>query len=179
MKHHVIIDGNNLLHAMFNNAHIRAITRTALVESLKSWAGKCKDDITLVFDGPPPKDGFDKPIRQGKIDIRFSAPHSADDVIVRMILAAPHPERLRVVSSDNAIAYEARRRRSSSLSCEAFLREVYPESRSAARSGPDDACSPHDQKAEGQLTDEESDYWLQQFDIDDSVDDDPFGGRLE
>ncbi|MGB0717352.1 MAG: NYN domain-containing protein [Phycisphaerae bacterium] len=159
----MIIDGNNLLHAMFQHAVIRSITRVSMVREIQQWTRRSKQEVTIVFDGPRPSGGFDKPNTTGRIDIRFAAPHSADDVIVRMIHAAPHPDQLAVVSSDTAIAYEARRRRCQSMKCEEFIRDAFPES-PPRRPQRDQSQSSHpDAKIDPESAGEDSEFWLREF----------------
>ena len=176
MKRQVIIDGNNLLHAMFKHAVISSITRVAMVREIQNWTRKVKREVTIVFDGPPPNDGFDKPGRTGRIDIRYAAPLSADDVIVRMIHAAPHPDRLVIVSSDTAIGYEARKRRCLSQKCEEFIPEAFPDQsgqpRKRSRRNP---TSPEpDPKIDPELASQDAEYWMNEFGIEDE--DEPFDG---
>ena len=124
MRYHVLIDGNNLLHAMYDGARIRSMTRAALLRAIEPWARDVDDDITLVFDGTPPPEGFRKSVSSKHMQVLFSAPQSADDIIIRMVHEARHPETLRVVSSDKAIAYEARRRRCKDVSCAVLMNGV-------------------------------------------------------
>jgi len=91
---------------------------------------------------------------------------------VRMIHAAAHPDRLRIVSSDGAIAYEARRRRSEDISCEQFMRELFPECERAPRQ---DARPTESDKSETSLSDDDTADWLETFGFKED-DDEPFEG---
>jgi len=148
---------------------IRGATRAALLRALEPWAAKIDHDITLVFDGPPPLEGFRKPVSSDRINVLFSAPHTADDIIVRLIHDAKHPERLRIVSSDKAIAYEARRRRSRDVACAEFMDELAPQPGIEAECTP-----PLPEKPQSGLSKEETDGWMSTFGLDE--DDEPFDG---
>jgi predicted RNA-binding protein with PIN domain len=70
-----------------------------LVDMLERWAAVNGEDVTVVFEQPP-----SPPIRSTVIQVAH-APRprrdSADDEIVRLLLAAPEPGRVRVVTSDH------------------------------------------------------------------------------
>jgi predicted RNA-binding protein with PIN domain len=128
MPDHVIIDGNNLLHAMHVHAPIPAIGRETMVKVIERWARRGDDDVTLVFDGPVPHGGLAQQMASARIDVRFSAPRTADDIIVDLIQRAKHPPRLRVITGDTAIRHETRMRRGRDVDAETFIRELFPAS---------------------------------------------------
>jgi hypothetical protein len=70
-----------------------------LVDLLERWAAVNGEDVTVVFEQPP-----SPPIRSTVIEVAH-APRprrdSADDEIVRLLLATPEPGRVRVVTSDH------------------------------------------------------------------------------
>ncbi len=70
-----------------------------LVDMLERWAAASGADVTVVFEKPP-----SPPIRSTVIEIAH-APRprrdSADDEIVRLLLADPEPGMIRVVTSDH------------------------------------------------------------------------------
>ena len=70
-----------------------------LVDMLERWAAVNGEDVTVVFEQPP-----SPPIRSTVIEVAH-APRprrdSADDEIVRLLLAMPEPGRVRVVTSDH------------------------------------------------------------------------------
>jgi uncharacterized protein YaiI (UPF0178 family) len=70
-----------------------------LVDRLERWAAQSGADVTVVFEKPP-----SPPIRSSVIAIAH-APRprrdSADDEIVRLLLADPEPAAIRVVTSDH------------------------------------------------------------------------------
>ena len=125
MARHVIIDGNNLLHAMHQHAPIPAVGRETLVRIVDEWARRGEDKVTIVFDGPPPRPGLAKQMDSTRVFVKFSGPVTADDVIVDMVHGARQPSILRVVTSDMAIRYEARYRRCHHLDSVAFVQELF------------------------------------------------------
>jgi predicted RNA-binding protein with PIN domain len=77
-----------------------------LVDQLERWVAAEGDDVTVVFERPPRP-----PIRSPVVEIANAprpGPNAADDEIVRRLRADPHPERVRVVTSDRALADQAR-----------------------------------------------------------------------
>ncbi len=77
-----------------------------LVERLEQWAPAEQADVTVVFERPP-----SPPIASEVVTIAHApaaAADSADDEIVRMVHADAHPERIRVATSDRALAARVR-----------------------------------------------------------------------
>ena len=126
MPEHVIIDGNNLLYSMHEHAPIPHIGRESMVKLIRDWASQVPHTVTLVFDGPTPRGGMAKQMQPAGIRVLFSAPETADDIIVRMVREAPHPGQLHVVSSDTAIRYEARLRRCKHSDTVNFIATLFP-----------------------------------------------------
>ncbi len=86
--------------------HDRHGAMVSLVGMLEAWAADSGADVTVVFEKPPVP-----PIRSTVITIA-AAPRagrdSADDEIVRLLLADPEPGAVRVVTSDNFLGDRAR-----------------------------------------------------------------------
>ncbi len=91
MPRHVIIDGNNMLYAMHAHAPIPSVGRETMVKVIERWARRGTDEVTLVFDGPEPIGGLSRQMASSRITVRFSAPKSADDIIVALIHRARDP----------------------------------------------------------------------------------------
>lgn len=170
MPEHVIIDGNNLLFAMGDHAAGATIGRETLVRIIERWASGNNHRITLVFDGPVPPAGMSRQMASRRLTVRFSAPVTADDVIVDMIHAAADPADLRIVSSDSAIRYEARLRRCRETKCATFVGELYAE---PAPPTPDRPAP--EEKPTGPSPGETED-WLDRFGVA-RDDDEPFDGH--
>jgi predicted RNA-binding protein with PIN domain len=72
-----------------------------LVERLERWAIAEGADVTVVFERPP-----SPPIASSVIAVAHapeSAPNSADDEIVRMVLSAADPGEIRVATTDRGL----------------------------------------------------------------------------
>ena len=129
----MIIDGNNLIFAMQQHA---PVGRETMVRIIASWARRGHERVSLIFDGPPPREGLSAQMTSSRITVRFSAPATADDLIVDAIHRARHPHDVRVVSGDTAILKEASRRRAHSTSPIDVISELFPSSRDGAPGPP-------------------------------------------
>ena len=77
-----------------------------LVDQLERWVAETGEDVTVVFERPP-----SPPISSPLVEVAHaprSQPNAADDEIVRRLRDDPHPEGIRVVTSDHALADQAR-----------------------------------------------------------------------
>jgi predicted RNA-binding protein with PIN domain len=170
MPEHVIIDGNNLWHSIQTRAPASSIGRERLVRLVESWARLGAANVTLVFDGAAPRGGLARQMQSLRITVRFSAPRTADDVIVDIINAAPIPGDLRVVSNDTAVGHAARYRRCRHVSATEFIEMLF--------SGvPDAPVAPETPAANAHRTGEgltgkplppsreETDEWLKAFEM--------------
>jgi predicted RNA-binding protein with PIN domain len=103
---HWLVDGMNVIgtrpDAWWKD---RDAAMLALVDRLERWAAATGEDVTVVFERPPRP-----PIRSSVIEVRH-APRpkrdAADDEIVRILKAEPHPAGVRVVTSDRWLADRA------------------------------------------------------------------------
>jgi predicted RNA-binding protein with PIN domain len=101
-----LIDGMNVIgtrpDAWWKDRHAAMIK---LVDRLERWAATAGEDVTVVFEQPPRP-----PIRSTVIVIAH-APRprrdSADDEIIRILLADPEPGVVRVVTSDHWLSDRA------------------------------------------------------------------------
>jgi predicted RNA-binding protein with PIN domain len=95
-----LVDGMNVIgtrpDAWWKDRH-GAMVR--LVDMLERWAAQSGEDVTVVFEHPP-----SPPIRSTVIEVAH-APRprrdSADDEIVRRLVADAQPAAVRVVTSDH------------------------------------------------------------------------------
>lgn len=102
-----IVDGMNVIGSKpdgwWRDRHAAMVR---LVDLLERWAADEGEDVTVVFEQPP-----SPPIRSSVIGVAHAKrprPNSADDEIVRMIAADGEPGAVRVVTSDNWLADQAR-----------------------------------------------------------------------
>ena len=102
-----IVDGMNVIGSRPDGWwRDRNRAMATLVDKLEQWATSEGVDLTVVFERPP-----SPPIESSVITVAHApkpAANSADDEIVRLVLAAPHPERIRVATSDHALSERVR-----------------------------------------------------------------------
>jgi predicted RNA-binding protein with PIN domain len=80
----------------------RGRAMVALVERLEQWAATDGADVTVVFERP-----LSPPIESSSITVAHApraAANSADDEIVRLVLADSDPAQIRVATSDRALS---------------------------------------------------------------------------
>ena len=167
MGEHVIIDGNNLLHAMREHAPIAAVGRETMVRLIERWSRGSGSSVTLIFDGPAPRGGFSKQLSPDGMTVRFSAPATADDLIVAAIGDEKDPTRLRVVTSDTAIRHAAGYRKCRCTDTASFIGELFPDQE------PSDVLRPLTQEKPTKVSPEDAEHWKDAFG---GKDDDPFDG---
>jgi predicted RNA-binding protein with PIN domain len=93
-----------------------------LVEQLERWASFTGDDVTVVFERSP-----SPPIESAVVAIASASkpgPDAADQEIVRRLREDPEPERIRVVTSDQALADQVRSLGAAVESAEPFRRQI-------------------------------------------------------
>jgi len=153
---------------MHEHAPVPTIGRETLVRIVERWARMGNDDITVIFDGPKPRGGMAIQLASPRIGVQFSAPQSADDIIVAQVKRTRNPGQMRVVSSDTAIQYEAKLRRCQTTDCISFIHELYPPQQNKGSSSTKNAkpSKPLSQNA---------DEWLDYFGIDKGKEE-PFDG---
>ncbi|MBX7430580.1 NYN domain-containing protein [Mycobacterium sp. Y57] len=102
-----IVDGMNVIGSRPDGWwHDRHRAMATLVERLEQWALREDAHVTVVFERPP-----SPPITSTVVTVAHApaaAPNSADDEIVRMITADPHPGQIRVATSDRALSERVR-----------------------------------------------------------------------
>lgn len=116
----VLIDGCNVLHVEGVLPPELAGLEAADLASLISESRYRLDEVLIVMDGPRGERGT-----RGGVQIIHSGPgRTADEVIIEMVRRSSTPRSILVVSSDREIRREATRRRSKTLSSEAFLAQL-------------------------------------------------------
>ncbi len=96
-----------------------------LVDLLERFAAATGAEVTVVFERPP-----SPPIRSPVVEVAHAprpGPNSADAEIVRRLRADPDPAGIRVVTSDRALADQARFLDALVEPAEAFRRELESE----------------------------------------------------
>jgi predicted RNA-binding protein with PIN domain len=98
-----IVDGMNVIGSRPDGWwRDRGRAIAALVERLEQWAIAEGADVTVVFERPP-----SPPIESSTVKVAHApkaAPNSADDEIVRLVLADSDPAQIRVATSDRALS---------------------------------------------------------------------------
>jgi uncharacterized protein YaiI (UPF0178 family) len=120
-----IVDAMNVIgtrpDGWWKNRH-RAMV--GLVDTLDRWASAEGHDVTVVFERPA-----SPPIRSSVIDIGHApAPgaNSADDEIVRLVLADDRPQDITVVTSDVTLANRVREAGASAYPAASFRNLIDP-----------------------------------------------------
>ncbi len=93
-----------------------------LVGMLERWAALDGEDVTVVFEKPP-----SPPISSTVIEVAHAPraqAHSADDEIVRRVLADANPAAVRVVTSDMWLADQVRACGATVAPAESFRSEL-------------------------------------------------------
>lgn len=93
-----------------------------LVDRCERWAAATGEDVTVVFERPP-----SPPISSTVVEIAHAprpGPDAADHEIVRRLREASPSERIRVVTSDRALADQARFFDATVEPAEAFRRQL-------------------------------------------------------
>lgn len=168
MSHHVIIDGNNLLHAVREHPAATNVGRETLARAVDRWALHHGNPVTVVFDGGTPAPGLIRQMSTERVTVRFSGAETADDVIIRMVEHAARPTAIRIVSSDGVIRHAARHRRCVSTDSAAFVGELLNTGKD--RPTPD-AVTP---QPPGKPAFGNASSWFDAFGIE--IDDEPFDG---
>jgi predicted RNA-binding protein with PIN domain len=172
---HVIIDGNNLLHAMHAHAPMPHMGRETLLRIIERWAVRTRRQVTLVYDGARPAGDFARQFQAHQVNVQFSAPRTADDLIADLIGAVRDAGRVRVVSSDLAVRRDAVRRRCGYLDCPAFVAELLATKDEPSQDSP--AARPPEASAD-KPTEPNADLareWMAEFGV--PHDDEPFEGH--
>ncbi len=102
-----IVDGMNVIGSRpdgwWRDRHAAMVR---LVDMLERWAAAGGEDVTVVFEQPP-----NPPIRSSVIDVahaKRARANSADDEIMRRLVAAGDAHDVRVVTSDGWLADQVR-----------------------------------------------------------------------
>jgi len=129
-----LVDGSNLLGRLRLDRH-SAETKRALAQRLTSFAREQRTRIVCYFDGEAPE-AFGTSL--GAVTIRFSKGRSADDLIAAEVERTPRGARLRVVTSDAALASRIARRSVEIVDADAFARILEPAAADSKADSPTD-----------------------------------------
>jgi predicted RNA-binding protein with PIN domain len=107
-----IVDGYNVLHALFRGAEKEEIfaRRDWLADRLASFAALHGARAVLVFDGSGPRSTSSEPIRGAPVEVVFAGGRfTADTLIARRIAEQPADVQVVVVSADQEVQRAASR----------------------------------------------------------------------
>jgi predicted RNA-binding protein with PIN domain len=107
MQEHLMIDGNNAIHAIPELLHELAVDRNRARDSLVRMLEPVTNTgtrLTVVFDGRGGRGSIQKFGSTNLFDVVYSSSQEgADGVIERMVMASKYPEQICVVTNDNLI----------------------------------------------------------------------------
>jgi predicted RNA-binding protein with PIN domain len=98
------VDGNNLIGLSAARARDNAATRRAFLSLLSRYASSRGGRLTVFFDGDDP----DRAVPPRGVQVRFSAPLSSDDAILRGIAGARAAAEITVVTNDRSLGSRCR-----------------------------------------------------------------------
>ena len=119
----VVVDGYNLARAAWSGLGTEEERRrtVVLLEEVQARSG---GRVVVVFDG---ETGVVGPVASKHVVVRFSETgETADDLIADLIGGIPSTDPVVVVSSDRAVAADARRQGAAVIGSSAFLAAVRP-----------------------------------------------------
>jgi predicted RNA-binding protein with PIN domain len=116
-----LIDGNNLMYALRDVG--LEVGRGGLCRLLGKFASSGQK-VRVVFDGTPPYGPLAQQIQDDRIDVKYSAGRTADDVIIECIAADSAPRRLTLVSTDHEIRDAGRSRKCKLETSENFAKTL-------------------------------------------------------
>lgn len=169
----LLIDGNNLIHAL---ARVGPnLGRAGLCKLLAALAEPGRpgplagERVCVVFDGAAPRGRLAEQMKHDRLEAVYSAPRSADELILERIAADSAPRRLTVVSSDRELRRAGRRRRCKLARSEEFADALISAS---DRPGPRAPAEPPE-KRRGCLTPAETQAWMRELGLSEEDADQP------
>lgn len=164
-----LVDGNNLMYALRGVG--LDVGRGGLCRLMGRFAEDARadpkrpapDKVRVVYDGTPPYGPLAEQIRDERIDVKYAAGRTADDIIIEYIAADSAPRRLTVVSTDREIRDAARRRRCKMETSEDFAKTLVRMLERSRRASFSQSAEPPE-KSVG-LTPEQTRAWLRELNI--------------
>ncbi len=112
MQKYLLVDGFNIIHAW---PELKQQLKRNLDLAISELAARVRVihdvetiDVSIVYDGKGADIQFEWPCNQKSFTLIFSPAHlSADSLIERILLNAPHPERFTVATHDLSIIHQA------------------------------------------------------------------------
>ncbi len=128
MQEHLMVDGNNAMHAIREVAREmerdRNQARIAFLKMLEPLAA-FGHRVTVVFDGTAGRGSLERREGFDSFDVHFSSSsEGADGAIERMVMAAKNPGRICVVTNDGLIRNCAYEHGASAMRVEELLKKL-------------------------------------------------------
>jgi len=128
MQEHLIVDGNNAMHAIpevsVELGRDRNLARDSLLRMLEPVVGD-GNRLTVVFDGRGGKGVLTRHNNLNEFDVYYSSSYEgADGAIERMVMAAKNPEKICVITNDGLIRNCAYEHGSSAMKVGEFLKRL-------------------------------------------------------
>ena len=121
----LIIDGTNLLHAIYNVVgDSETISDIGMCKTISQFLRLMGEKGEIIFDGtgPPDKSGFDN---INCLEISFAGLGSDTDTVIEdKIRASTAPKALTIISSDRRLRKAARARKATSVKSEVFWTDL-------------------------------------------------------
>lgn len=114
------IDGNNLIGQSADSLRTRPKIRQEFLSTLSAYYRSGGGRFLVYFDGDDP--GQSMP--PAGIRVRYSAPHSADDAIIRSLHEIHRPGEVIVVSNDTALQNQCRNAGSKVMNWQQFASKM-------------------------------------------------------
>jgi predicted RNA-binding protein with PIN domain len=143
-------DGNNLIGLSAAAALRDSVTRRAFLEQLSQFSSGRGGRFIVFFDGDAP----DRTSPPGRLQVRYSAPQSTDDAILKRLGEGRTPAEVIVVTNDRSLARRCREYGAKSVDWQEFL--------SRMRSNPAGVKGPVKQEEDNVSLDE----WIGYFGFD-------------
>jgi len=154
----IIIDGYNLLRWVQNIEEYQSLDEAALCRIVSEYLVRVRTYAQVIFDGLGPRDkselgGIDN------LEVFFSGEHlEADDIIEEKIAEYSAPKNMVVVSTDRRIRAAATKRKSISVTSDLFWLSMIEQ---LDKKKP----TPMPKEKRHGLTEDETDAWLDEFDL--------------
>ena len=143
-------DGNNLIGQSAADARRDSVTRRAFLEQLSRFSSRRGGRFVVFFDGDDP----DRAAPPGRLQVRYSAPLSTDDAILKRLDEIRTPSEVIVVTNDRSLARRCRNCSAKSIDWHEFM--------SRMRKNPAGAADPSRVEEDKTSLDE----WVRYFGLD-------------
>jgi predicted RNA-binding protein with PIN domain len=114
------LDGNNLIGQSASAARADSKVRQSFLSTLSGYQRSGGGKFLVYFDGDDPGGGMAPP----GVSIRYSAPVSTDEAILRRLKEIQQPSEIIIVTNDRALSLQCRNNGSSALTWQEFCSKM-------------------------------------------------------